>query len=105
MKTYNLEMRHAASKRRLNTSPGNRLEPLKSRQADDDAAVAWARNELLAFGMKRSGPDYQYVEGALAELLPFNQIEGDKDLRRLGRWVCNADGITWRDAASVIAED
>ncbi len=100
MKTYNLEMRHAASKRRLNASPGNRLEPLKSRQADDAAAIAWARGELLAFGMKRGGADYQYVEGALAELLPFSQIQGDKDMRRLGRWVCNADGITWRDAST-----
>ena len=104
MKTYNLEMRHAVSKRRLNTSPGNRLEPLKSRQASDDDAIAWARNELLAFGMKRAGAAYRYVEGALAELLPFNVIQGDKDMRRLGRWVCNADGITWRDAM-VSAED
>lgn len=105
MKTYNLEMRHAASKRRLNTSPGNRLEPLKTRLADDDAAIMWARNELLAFGMKRGGADYQYVEGALAELLPFSQIEGDKDMRRLGRWVCNADGITWRDASATVTAE
>jgi hypothetical protein len=104
MKTYNLELRHAASKRRLNASPGNRLEPLKSRQPDDAAAIAWARAELLGFGMKRGGTDYQYVEGALAELLPFNQIQGDKDMRRLGRWVCNADGITWRDAAGAVQD-
>ena len=50
MKTYNLEMRHAASKRKLNALPGNRLEPLKSRLADDSAAIVWARNELMAFG-------------------------------------------------------
>ncbi len=101
MKTYNLEMRHAASKRKLNASPGNRLEPLKARLASDDDAVNWAMGELLQFAKGRSGARYQYVEGAVSELLPFNQIQDDKDMRRLGRWICNADGINWRDAVGV----
>jgi hypothetical protein len=31
MKTYNLEIRHAPSKRRLNALPDNRLDPLRRR--------------------------------------------------------------------------
>jgi hypothetical protein len=82
MKTYNLDLRHAPSKRRLNALPGNRLDPLKARLADDAAAIRWAQAELLPFG--------QTIEG--------------KDYRRLGRWVCNADGIAWRDSQAALLE-
>ena len=34
----------------------------------------------------------------MVELLPFGQIHDGKDYRRLGRWVCNADGLIWREA-------
>ena len=105
MKTYNLEIRHALSKRKLNASPGNRLAPLKARLANDAAAVDWGRAELMDIARRQSGESFQYVEGALSELLPFAEIVGDKDLRRLGRWVCNADGITWRDAATGAADE
>lgn len=98
LRTYNLELRHARSKRKLNATPDNRLEPLKARLPGDAAAIAWAQGELLQFARKRSGEAFQYVEAAVSELLPFNQIRDDKDLRRLGRWVCNPDGIVWRDS-------
>ena len=98
LKTYNLELRHARSKRKLNATPDNRLEPLKARLPGDEAAIAWAQGELLQFARKRSGEAYQYVEGAVSELLPFHEIRDDKDLRRLGRWVCNVDGLIWRYA-------
>ncbi len=98
MKTYNLDMRHAPSKRRLNAVPNNRLDPLKQRLAGDTAAIAWAQGELLDFARRRSGENFQYVEAALSELLPFGQTLAGKDYRRLGRWVCNADGLNWRDA-------
>jgi hypothetical protein len=100
MKTYSLDLRHAASKRKLNALPDNRLSPLRRRLADDTAAVAWARAELIDFGRGRAGANFQYVEAALTELLPFGQIEDDKDYRRLGRWVFNADGLTWREAGA-----
>lgn len=99
MKTYNLDLRHAPSKRRLNALPGNRLEPLKQRLPGDAAAVAWAQGELLDLARSRRGANFQYVEAAISELLPFADIVGDKDIRRLGRWVANADGLVWRDAA------
>jgi hypothetical protein len=98
MKTYNLELRHAPSKRRLNALPGNRLQPLKARLENDIAAIAWAQGELLDFARRRSGQNFQYVEAALLELLPFGVLVDGKDYRRLGRWVCNADGLVWRDA-------
>jgi hypothetical protein len=101
MKTYNLDLRHAASKRRLNATPGNRLEPLKARVADDNAAIRWAQGELLDFARRARGANFQYVEAALTELLPFGVLIDGKDYRRLGRWVCNADGIVWRDATAV----
>ena len=103
MKTYNLDLRHAPSKRRLNALPNNRLEPLKRRLADDAEAIAWAQTELLDFARRARGAKYQYVEAALVELLPFGQISDGKDYRRLGRWVCNADGMAWRDASQAIA--
>jgi hypothetical protein len=103
MKTYSLELRHAASKRKLNALPNNRLTPLKRRIAGDVAAIAWAQAELLDFARRRGGTHYQYVEAALMELLPFGQLIDGKDYRRLGRWVCNADGIHWRDVGSEAA--
>ncbi len=101
MKTYNLEMRHAPSKRRLNALADNRLDPLKRRLEGDAAAIAWAQGELLDVARRQRGPNYQYVEAALIELLPFGQLIDGKDFRRLGRWVCNADGLVWRDSDAV----
>jgi len=88
VKTYSLELRHASSKRKLNALADNRLEPLKRR----------AQGELLDFARHASGKNYQYVEAAILELLPFGQLIDGKDYRRLGRWVCNADGLAWREA-------
>jgi hypothetical protein len=104
MKTYNLDLRHAPSKRRLNALPGNRLAPLKQRLADDDAAMAWARDELRDFAGRRRGVNFQYLEAAITEMLPFGAITGDKDLRRLGRWVANAEGLVWRGADAGAAQ-
>lgn len=103
MKTYNLDLRHAPSKRRLNALPNNRLDPLKRRLASDVEAIAWAQTELLDFARRARGAKYQYVEAALVELLPFGQIHDGKDYRRLGRWVCNADGLAWRDVDQAVA--
>src|SRR5271165_6130566 len=100
MKTYNLDLRHAPSKRKLNALADNRLEPLKKRLEGDAAAVAWAQGELLDFARRRGGRNFQYVEAALTELLPFGQLIDGKDYRRLGRWVCNADGLAWREACT-----
>jgi hypothetical protein len=104
MRTYNLDLRHAASKRQLNALADNRLEPLKARLASDPEAIAWAQGELLDFARRRAGRNYQYVEGAVTELLPFAEIIDGKDVRRLGRWVCNADGLVWRESTSATAE-
>ncbi len=105
MKTYNLDLRHAPSKRRLNALPGNRLDPLKARLPDDQAAIRWAQGELLDFARKARGENYQYVEAAVTELLPFGQQFEGKDYRRLGRWVCNAEGLAWRDARALEMAD
>jgi hypothetical protein len=105
MQTYSLEIRHAPSKRRLNALPDNRLPPLRIRLADDAAAQAWARGELIDFGRVNGGENYQYVEASLTELLPFGQIVDGKDYRRVGRWVFNADGLTWRDAGEAATAD
>ncbi len=104
MKTYNLELRHAPSKRRLNALADNRLDPLKTRAAGDAAAIAWAQSELLDFARRRRGENYLYVEGAVSELLPFGELRDGKDYRRLGRWVSNADGLVWRDSAATPAQ-
>lgn len=101
MKTYAVELRHAPSKRRLNALADNRLDPLRARRQGDAAAIAWAQSELLDFARSRSGRNYQYVEAAVLELLPFGETVDGKDYRRLGRWVCNADGIVWREATGV----
>lgn len=105
LKTYNLDLRHAPSKRRLNALPGNRLEPLKARLADDAAAIRWAQAELLDFARQARGANYHYVEASLSELLPFGVVVDGKDIRRLGRWVCNADGLNWREAPVHAFED
>lgn len=105
LKTYNLDLRHAASKRRLNALPDNRLAPLKNRLPDDGAAIRWAQAELLDFARRTRGAHYQYVEAALVELLPFGQFIDGKDFRRLGRWVCNADGLNWRGSPVGAYED
>ena len=105
MKTYNLDLRHAPSKRRLNALPNNRLEPLKQRCPDDDAAIRWAQAELLDFARHARGENYQYVEAALIELLPFGKLIDGRDYRRLGRWVCNADGLNWRESPAESFED
>lgn len=102
MKTYNLDLRHAPSKRRLNALANNRLEPLKIRVEGDAAAIAWAQSELLDIARRQTGPNYKYVEAALVELLPFGVLIDGKDYRRLGRWVCNADGLIWRDAEAAL---
>ncbi|HXU99602.1 MAG TPA: hypothetical protein VG166_03790 [Caulobacteraceae bacterium] len=104
MKTYNIDLRHAASKRRLNALADNRLEPLKARFANDLEAIAWAQRELTDFGRRRTGANFQYVEAALTELLPFGAIRDGKDYRRLGRWVCNADGLVWRQAMAAAVD-
>lgn len=104
MKTYNLDLRHAASKRQLNALANNRLEPLKTRLANDLEAIAWAQGEMMDFARRRSGKNFQYVEAAVTELLPFGQLIDGKDYRRLGRWVCNADGLVWREASGVAAD-
>jgi hypothetical protein len=104
MKTYNLDLRHAASKRQLNALADNRLEPLKARLANDLEAIAWAQGELTGFGRRRTGKNFQYVEAAVTELLPFGATRDGKDYRRLGRWVCNAEGLVWRDAAAAAAK-
>lgn len=98
MKTYSLELRHAPSKRRLNALADNRLEPLKTRLEGDMAAIAWAQGELLDFARRRAGRNFQYVEAAILELLPFGETQDGKDYRRLGRWVCNTEGLTWRES-------
>lgn len=98
MKTYSVELRHAVSKRKINALPNNRLSPLKKRLPTDADAIAWAQGELLDFARRRSGPFYQYVEAAVIELLTFGLLIDGKDYRRVGRWVCNADGLTWRDS-------
>jgi hypothetical protein len=103
MKTYNLDLRHAPSKRKLNALADNRLAPLKKRLQADADAIAWAQGELLDFARRRGGKNFQYVEAALIELLPFGQLIDGKDYRRLGRWVCNADGLIWREAAMATA--
>ena len=102
MKTYCVELRHAPSKRLLNATPDNRLDPLRTRLASDAEAADWARAELLDFARHRRGDDYQYVEASVIELLPIGKVVDDKDFRRLGRWVCNADGLIWRDTPAFV---
>ena len=98
MKTYSLELRHAPSKRRLNALADNRLAPLRTRLEGDTAAIAWAQGELLDFARHRAGRNFQYVEAAILELLPIGEVAEGRDYRRLGRWVCNAEGLVWREA-------
>ena len=77
MKTYTVELRHAASKRALNQTPDNRLDPLNRRLESDAEAAAFARDTLMEFARRRGGEDYRYVEAAVLELLPIGQtLEG-----------------------------
>jgi hypothetical protein len=102
VKTYSVELRHAASKRKINALPNNRLSPLKKRLPTDADAIAWAQGELLDFARRRAGPFYQYVEAAVIELMPFGVTVEGKDYRRVGRWVCNADGLAWRESPAAV---
>ena len=95
MKTYQLDLRHAPSKNRLNALDDNRLPPLRLRLAGDEVAIDWAKDEALQFAKRNRGPNFQYVEAALTELLPIGAA-GDDDYRRVGRWVNNRDGLNWR---------
>jgi hypothetical protein len=95
MKTYQLDLRHAPSKNRLNALDDNRLPPLRQRLADDEVAINWAKDEALQFAQRNRGPNFQYVEAALTELLPIGAA-GDDDYRRVGRWVHNREGLNWR---------
>ena len=95
MKTYQLDLRHAPSKNRLNALDDNRLPPLRLRLADDEVATNWAKDEALQFAKRNRGPNFQYIEAALTELLPIGAA-GDDDYRRVGRWVHNRDGLNWR---------
>ena len=38
----------------------------------------------------------------MIELLPFGTLIDGKDFRRLGRWVCNADGLNWRHSLGAL---
>ncbi len=96
MKTYKIELRHAPSKNKLNAIRDNRLPPITARLDADDEAIRWAREELFRlFGQKR-GHHYQYLEAGIWELLPIGSTTSENDSRRLGRWVCNIDGLAWR---------
>ena len=95
MKTYQLDLRHAPSKNRLNALDNNRLSPLRVRLADDAVAIAWAKDEATQFARRNRGTNFSYVEAALTELLPIGAA-GDDDYRRVGRWVNNSEGLNWR---------
>ncbi len=95
MKTYQLDLRHAPSKNRLNALDDNRLPPMRLRLADDGVAIDWAKEEALQFAKRNRGPNFTYIEAALTELLPIGAA-GDDDYRRLGRWVHNREGLNWR---------
>ncbi len=96
MKTYKIELRHAPSKNRLNDLKNNRLPPLTARLADDDEAIDWAREEVHSLARRKRVEQYRYVEAGLWELLPIGPASMDDDSRRLGRWVCNGEGLIWR---------
>ena len=99
MRTYKLELRHAASKNRLNATRGNRLEPITARLAGDDTAIDWARNELIDLYRRTQGQPFQYLEASVFELYPIGSPHEDEN-RRLGRWVANPDGLNWRPKAA-----
>jgi hypothetical protein len=95
MKTYQLDLRHAPSKNRLNALDDNRLPPLRLRLADDTVAIDWAKEEAQQFVKRNRGANFTYIEAALTELLPIGAA-GDDDYRRVGRWVHNREGLNWR---------
>jgi hypothetical protein len=104
MKTYSVDLRHAQSKRLINATPNNRFDTLRRRLDDDADAIAWARTELFELAKSHRGKDFQYVESAVMELLPYGDEHNGKDYRRLGRWVCNAEGLIWRPTPEVEEE-
>jgi hypothetical protein len=99
MRTYKIELRHAPSKNKLNAVPGNRLAPVTCRLAGDDSAIDWARQELIGFYRRHQGSDQQYLEASVFELFPIGSPHEDEN-RRLGRWVINPDGLSWRPKAA-----
>ena len=99
MRTYKLELRHAPSKNKLNAVPGNRLPPLTIRVATDDTAIDWAREELIGLYRRYRGSDQQYLEASVFELYPIGSPR-ESDNRRLGRWVINPEGLSWRPKAA-----
>jgi hypothetical protein len=96
MKTYKIELRHAPSKNKLNALRNNRLPPLTARLSADEEAIGWARLELIRIFERKRSPEYQYLEAGVWELLPLGPNTRDDDSRRLGRWVCNGEGMVWR---------
>jgi hypothetical protein len=100
MKTYKIELRHAPSKNKLNAIRDNRLPPVTVRLDADETAIGWARDEVLRLAARKRGHHYQYIEAGIWELLPIGPSTRDDDSRRLGRWVANADGLTWRPKAA-----
>ena len=100
MKTYKIELRHAPSKNKLNAIRDNRLPPMTIRLVADDAAIGWAREELVELARRKGGHHYQYIEAGIWELLPIGPSTREDDSRRLGRWVANLDGLVWRPRAA-----
>jgi len=99
MRTYKIELRHAPSKNKLNAVPGNRLPPITSRLANDDSAIDWARGALLGLYRDHAGGDQRYLEASVFELYPIGSPHEDEN-RRLGRWVINPEGLSWRPKAA-----
>ncbi len=99
MRTYKIELRHAPSKNKLNSVPGNRLTPVTCRLASDDTAIGWAREELIGLYRRYRGSDHQYLEASVFELYPIGSANEDEN-RRLGRWVINPEGLSWRPKAA-----
>ena len=100
MKTYKIELRHAPSKNKLNAMRDNRLPPVTVRLEADETAIGWAREEVVRLAARKRGHHSQYIEAGIWELLPIGPSTRDDDSRRLGRWVANADGLTWRPKAA-----
>ncbi len=99
MKTYKVELRHAASKNRLNGLRNNRLAPVTAVLAEDGQAIGWAREELERAAAGKPAPDWRYVEATVWELFPFDASTASADSRRLGRWVASQAGLVWRPKA------
>jgi hypothetical protein len=96
VKTYKVELRHALSKNRLNALRNNRLAPLTAALAEDEAAIDWARDQLVRTSAGKASADWRYVEASVWELPPAGPSTANADSRRLGRWVANGCGLVWR---------